>query len=182
MNDQTMSEVSCQLARPERKIHRSRQVWTLVFLAVVTLVIMQQANVSKIPKVIEAESFILRDTTGKIRATLSIDSNGNPELTLKDKEQRVLTQLHFSQWGEPRLNLIHKNGKAIVNLGVGADASTGLALTHTDGRFGAMLGVDSKGTSELRLFDKQGGTRVELFAETNSRQRSVSLTKTEIFV
>lgn len=72
---------------------------------------------------LSAERFVLVDAAGSEKATLEVDSKGNPMLTLRnEKSTAVLTT----------------NGPSLL-------------LRGPDGKTGAFLGVDSRNTSRLEL-------------------------------
>jgi hypothetical protein len=93
-------------------------------------------------KAIEAQEFILKDATGKVRATLAASDDG-PGLTLFDAK------------GQRRIALHIIRGQAA------------LVLFDGEGKYRAQLDVGEDGPS-LYLFDCQGNPRAILAPGTNS--------------
>lgn len=110
-----------------------------VFILVVTtsLLFMGQSKKQEIPNVIEGQKFVLRDSRGKIRGGLAIDSQGIARLALADEE-----------------------GKTHVTLSVNENGRSGLYITDSKGLIRAGLASLADGTPDLGLADAQGVVRV----------------------
>ena len=68
MNEPTMNNMVQRLDRLERENRRLKLLGSLVLIGIATLLLMGQAKPNRVAKVIEAEKFILRDSSGSERA------------------------------------------------------------------------------------------------------------------
>ncbi len=71
-----------RLDRLERENRRLKLAGAFLVLALVAVGAMGQVLPKAVPKVVEAERFVLRDPGGKIVATLGTEGPGTPSLTL----------------------------------------------------------------------------------------------------
>jgi len=96
---------------------------------------MGQAKPRKVAQVIEAEKFVVRDKSGKIRAALQTSVKGEPSLDLYDKNGKNRAKLGILEVGglTPFLFLLDRNEKFSLKLAeVGGD---GIMWLHDkDGR------------------------------------------------
>ena len=110
------------------------------------------------PKNIEAESFILKDANGKVRAELSMGGTG-PSLKLRDQAGTALVTLSLndSAPGGPFLLLSDPQHHAGLSMSVLEGAGSQLSLTGERADIQAHIGVTPEGTS-LALSDGEGFT------------------------
>jgi len=135
MTDASQETVTQRLDRLEREVHRWK---TLVSLSVALLSLGfllgavgdRGAGVSD---EIRARRFLLVDTHGKVRAGLSVGSDGSVALALADADEKTRAGLAVLVDGSPRLRFSDKQEKARAGLSVGADGSGTLALAGLDG-------------------------------------------------
>ena len=109
-----------------------------------------------LPKTIEAESFILKDAGGMVRAELSMGGTG-PSLKLRDTAGTALVTLALNDAapGGPFLLLSDPQHKAALSMSVLGGAGSQLTLTGDRPDIQAHLGVAPDGTS-LVLSDQDG--------------------------
>jgi hypothetical protein len=100
-----------RLIRVERENRRLKRVGALALLALAVVVLMGQA--ASPSKVVRAQLFALRDTTGKDRATLSLGTDGSPALTFLDQDAKPRLTLFTIPDGSPAVGLLDKDGKPI---------------------------------------------------------------------
>ena len=152
-----------RLEKVERQNGRLKRAGVLVVALACAVVLMGQTLTRN--RVVEAETFVLRDAGGKLRARLRtlLDSpalafydrdetlhlelgllEDSPFLILYDKGLRNRAQLSLSEDGSPSLSLLDKDWETRAVLG-----STSLEVTKT----GA---VTKTAPSSLVLFDKEG--------------------------
>ena len=132
MNDPDLRTMSDRLDRLERENRRLRRTRALPWVAVVVLALLG-AGLSEVPKVIEAERFVLRDKQGAIRAALQVEQDGESNLTFFDRA-----------------------GEDLMHLGVDSDSG---AVLRMDGKVrGSMLelGVNRFGASTLEMMEIGG--------------------------
>jgi hypothetical protein len=109
-----------------------------------------------LPKIIEAEGFILKDPSGKVRAELSMSGTG-PSLKLRDVSGMPLVNiaLNDAQPGGPFLLLSDAQHHASLNMSVLDGQGSQLALAGDRPDIQLRLGVGPSGTA-LELTDKDG--------------------------
>jgi hypothetical protein len=111
-----------------------------------------------LPKNIEAESFILKDANGKVRAELSMSGTG-PSLKLRDQAGTALVtvSLNDSAPSGPILLLSDPQHHAGLSMSVLEGAGSQLSLTGERPDIQAHIGVAPDGTN-LSLSDQDGFT------------------------
>jgi|SRR5215471_18809590 len=111
-----------------------------------------------IPKKIEAESFILKDANGRVRAELSMAGTG-PSLKLRDESGSALVTLSLNDEapGGPLLLLSDPQHHAGLSMSVLGGAGSQLSLTGERADIQAHIGVTPDGTI-LALSDQDGFT------------------------
>jgi hypothetical protein len=110
------------------------------------------------PKNIEAESFVLKDANGKVRAELAMSGEG-PSLKLRDQSGTALVTLSLldSAPGGPLLLLSDGQHRASLSMSVASGQGSQLSLIGERADIQAHIGVAPDGTS-LELTDKDGFT------------------------
>lgn len=180
MNEPTMENMVQRLDRFERENRRLKYIGALVVLGIAAVVLMGQAKSSKVTKVIEAEKFVLRDSSGSERALLSskdavfltlFDRNGKirasineTSLAIADKNGKVRIGLVVSDEGNPIVVLQNEAGKERASLYLRSDGSPGLVLRDEAMKPRAALYLSSDALPGLWLYDKdeKWRTRLEL--------------------
>lgn len=145
-----------RLDRVERENRRLKEVGSVVLVAVASLVLMGQA-VPNVAKVVEAERFVLRDASGKLRAELAVDDNGAAYLSILDREGKgSRAMVAVLPNGSGGLVVSDREGKATAQLDLGLfdGDKPGLRLFQEGLR--AELALRSDGTAHLSLSDKGG--------------------------
>ncbi len=165
MNEPTMDKLVQRLDRLERENRRLKRIGALVVVGIAAVVLMGQARLSKVAKVIEAEKFVLRDTSGQIGAILFTVDGGSPHLEFRDKKRNL--RITLGVLGDVgHLSLFSENGNSAITLRALPDGSPHLQFYDKDGNTRAVLGSTSPRTmsietkrrpeSSLVLFDKKG--------------------------
>jgi hypothetical protein len=109
-------------------------------------------------RTVEAESFILKDTSGRVRAELSMSGTG-PSLKLKDEAGTALVTLSLND-GTPKGPMLLLSGPqrhAAFALSVLEGGGSQLSLTGARPDIQLHLGVTPEGTA-VELTDKDGFT------------------------
>ncbi|MFQ5989497.1 MAG: hypothetical protein ACE5K9_06250 [Candidatus Methylomirabilales bacterium] len=155
MNEPTMETLTRRLHRVERENRRLQRIGVATLAMIAAVVLMGQAEKKDVPKAIEAESFVVRDAQGKLRAILGVWQDGEVRLLLPDQEQRSRAILAVKPDGSPYLGLYGEDGKRRIGMAVLPD---GLALgfAHADGKSRAGLSVWPDGSSTMFLADTDG--------------------------
>jgi hypothetical protein len=162
MNEPMLADLTQRLDRLERGNRRLRLAGVILLLALVAVGAMGQVLPKAVPKVVEAERFVVRDTRGKISATLGAGSGTTtPALSLADQNGKLRAGLAVLSDGAVGLVLADKDGNLRASIGLAADASSQVILYNKEGRGGAGLIVRADGAG-LTLDDKDGERRVML--------------------
>jgi hypothetical protein len=109
-----------------------------------------------LPKNIEAESFILKDSAGRSRADLSMGGTG-PSFRLLDQNGSALVtvSLNDAAPGGPFVLLSDPQHRAGLSMSVLQGGGSQLSLTGEDGAAHAHIGVTPDGTN-IELSDREG--------------------------
>ena len=102
MNEPTMDKLVQRLDRLEKENRRMKRIGALVAVGIAAVVLMGQARSSKVAKVIEAEKFVLRDTSGQVGAILFTVDEGSPHLEFRDKKRNLRITLGVMSSTSPR--------------------------------------------------------------------------------
>ena len=131
-------------------------------------------------RIVEAERFVLRDSTGAVHAKLAVEPHGSASLSLFDREGT--RRVRLSAWGlyladpggtqraslrlipdvlssgasAPVLHLADAEGKPRGTLMVLPDGSSRLLLSDGEGKGGASMQTEANGSTRLALFDRDG--------------------------
>jgi hypothetical protein len=110
------------------------------------------------PKNIEAQSFVLKDASGRVRAELSMGGTG-PSLKLRDQSGTALVTLSLNddKPAGPFLLLSDPQHHAGLSMSILEGAGSQLTLTGERADVQAHIGVTPDGTS-LALSDQEGFT------------------------
>ena len=108
------------------------------------------------PKNVEAESFVLKDANGRVRAELSMGETG-PSFQLRDQNGSALVKLSLNDGvpGGPFLLLSDPQHSAGLSMSVLGGAGSQLTLTGERADIQAHIGVSPDGTT-LALSDQDG--------------------------
>jgi hypothetical protein len=109
-----------------------------------------------LPKNIEAQSFVLKDASGRVRAELSMGGTG-PSLKLRDQSGTALVTLSLNddKPAGPFLLLSDPQHHAGLSISILEGAGSQLTLTGERADIQAHIGVTPDGTS-LALSDQEG--------------------------
>jgi hypothetical protein len=107
-------------------------------------------------KRVMAEQFVLVDSQGEHRATLSLDAGGAPALALSDASGRARAAIRLGADGAPSVVLYDTSGRRRLEVALKADGATGLGLYDETGEGRAELVVAGSGTPSLSLYGPNG--------------------------
>ena len=147
-----------RLERVEREHRWWRRLGLLVVAGAAAAVLMGQALPGR--RDIEAQSFVLLDSTGHLQARLGMLAGG-PALQLFDQNGQGRAALSVRPDGTPLLSLADGTGMGGATLAAGANKETTLLLRDPDGKVRATLGLEPHGPG-LVFTDRQGVSRVAL--------------------
>jgi hypothetical protein len=107
-------------------------------------------------RAVDAEEFVVRDSSGKRRATLGMDSDGSPKLRIFDESEKVRIALSVLFEGSPTILLYDRAIGVRVALCVSADGLPYLRLYDQADRPRAGLDVFPDDSAMLRILDRHG--------------------------
>jgi hypothetical protein len=170
-----MSETICEkdpilsrLERLEKQNRRLKRGALACLVAVASVGLMGQAQrkparppaapAPVLPKNIEAESFVLKDASGRVRAELSMGGSG-PSFKLRDQSGTALVNLSLNDEAPagPFLLLSDPQHHAGLSISILQGAGSQLTLTGERADIQAHIGVTPDGTT-LALSDQDGFT------------------------
>ena len=134
MSEPTIETLARRLDKVERENRWLKQAGVVALVVIGAVVLMGQATPSKVAKVIEAEKFVVRDKSGKVRAELSMSADGSPQLILRSSEGKSGAVLAVGTDGSPSLVLYDRNDKPRIGLSVSADGSPDLVMFSRAGK------------------------------------------------
>ena len=158
-----------RIERLEKQNHRLKRGALFFLIATASIGLMGQtqrkstrapaptpATPPAMPKNIEAESFILKDANGRVRAELSMGGTG-PSFKLRDQSGSALVTLSLNDAapGGPFVLLSDPQHRAGLSMSVLEGAGSQLSLTGERADIQAHIGVTSNGTT-LELSDQDG--------------------------
>lgn len=108
-----------------------------------------------IPQSLEAKHFVLRDDSGKMRATLGLRADGTPGLAFYEKDGRARLSLDLGPNG-PAVNLMDGTGKPQAALATRSDGTPGLGFFDHDGQIRVSLDLYNGGLPAMNLFSDDG--------------------------
>lgn len=130
MDEHPMDTVVQRLARVERENRRLKRLGGLMLLGFTAVVLMGQ---TKGARVVEAEKFVLRDPTGKVRASLSTLPDSSVGFAILSADGKSLS-LSAEGDGTMGLTMYDKSKKLRAEIFTLADGSGGLALYDASGK------------------------------------------------
>lgn len=149
-----------RLDRLEQENHRLKRAGAVLGLGVAALILMGQALPQG--RTVEAESFIVRDSRGQVRALLTAPPDGTVGLFICDPAGVLRASLRVLADGTPGLLLSDQVGQARTLLNVQGDGVGGLLLYDRSVRPRAWLSILADGTGGLALFDEGRESRAWL--------------------
>ncbi|MFQ5918328.1 MAG: hypothetical protein ACE5I0_11010 [Candidatus Binatia bacterium] len=199
MNEPTMNKLEQGLDRLERENRRLKCIGALVLVGIAAVVLMGQAKSSKVAKVIEAESFVVRDNSGTMRTELGprtlkfFDENGQERSSFNDSGlyfyggKRNFTFNVLSLGGLGATILLKNGGDTLMMrpnyISLGAAKGPLMILTSEDlrvvhnGKSYIELIADTSRGSSLNLMDQKGKTRAVLGSTSLETTRTGTVTK-----
>ena len=163
MNETTGDNLAKRLDCLERENRSLKRAGTFVILGIAAVLIMGQAKPRDGAKMAEAERFVLRDESGKVRAKLEV-VNETVVFGVHDEDGTVRASLAMVKSGAPSLSLYDKDGNTRAILGYTElettrtltkleDTSTGMVMKYETTRTGK---ITKRAESSLVLFGKDG--------------------------
>src|SRR5271170_7654389 len=105
-----LSRLELQQARLQRSNRHLRMMTGALMLVCGALITMGQAS-SAVPDTIEAQQFLLRDSSGKLRGAIGVTSDGAVGLNFSDLSGRTRLTVDLAANGTPGVDLYDQDGK-----------------------------------------------------------------------
>lgn len=165
MNESTLEKLVRRLDQVEHDNRCLRLTGALALVVIAGVVLMGQATPRKVPKMVEAEKFVVRDTDGKSLAELG-SIRGSSFLHLTDRSGSGSVSISVVADGPRKLQLWDKYGPRAEMI-VQADGESGLRIMDKKGVYRISLDVRSDGLPIMRVADRNSKTRAELLLAAN---------------
>ena len=115
------------------------------------------AKKREVPKVLEAQAFVLSDTKGKCRAQLFVDDDFGPVLWLFDSKGRQRLSIGLDVGGRPVIQLMGKDQQPAFGIGADESEGSGFTIYQPDGMPALMVGTRPLDkTVNASVFDQKG--------------------------
>jgi len=109
MNEPTMETLARRLDRVERENRRLKRSGVVALAVIAAVGLMGQATKGKVAKVIEAEKFIVRDASGKVRGVLGAHED-TVVFGLYDMQEKTRLVLFMGPDGSPGIAVYDRRG------------------------------------------------------------------------
>jgi hypothetical protein len=150
-----LSRLELKLAALQRSNRRLRLMLGALVLTGGALMTMAQSN-SGVSEALEARQFVLRDSSGKVRAALGASPDGAVGLSLHDASGRTRVSLDVEDSGSPGLDLYDQDGKRRALLALGQEGTPGVGLYDAGGKLRTSLDVPAANTPGLAFYRRNG--------------------------
>jgi hypothetical protein len=115
--------------------------------------IVTQKQKQEVPKVLEAEQFVLRDGRGRARATLSL-RDGEPAFHMLDSSGIPRMMITFELGGRGVIRIENDQG-ASIGMSVDNKGAVGFSISRQGGTFAFEAGLRD-GDLQIVIYDQQG--------------------------
>src|SRR5271170_6659159 len=153
--EQSSGELIERLSRLESqqaKLQRSNKHLRLICGALFT---MAQTS-SAVPESLDAQQFLLRDSTGKVRGAMGVTSDGAVGLNFSDPSGRTRLTVDLAANGTPGVDLYDQDGKVRATMALGDDGLPGVGLYGPNGNLRTSLDVPAAKTPGLAFYREDG--------------------------
>lgn len=130
--DTMVEALGQRLDRLERENRRVKRVGAVVLVGIAAAALMGQARTAG--RKMEAERFVVLDSSGKRRAELGVWPDGWAGLAIFDLDGKGRAGLRLAPDGAPSLALFDPDGKKRAELYAEPNNKAGLVLTDKDGK------------------------------------------------
>jgi hypothetical protein len=159
--DQSTGELIERLSRLElqqAKLQRSNKHLRMMTGVMVLLcgALFTMAETSTVTDTVEAQQFLLRDSSGKLRGSMGVLSDGAVGLNLSDPAGRTRVTVDLSANGTPGMDLYDQDGKIRETMALGDSGQPGVGLYGPDGHLRTSLDVPAKKIPGLAFYKDDG--------------------------
>jgi hypothetical protein len=144
--------MALRLERLERAQRRWRRVAAGAVVGLAAVALMGQ---KPLPRIVEAERFILRDAAGRVRAELAVDAEQSVALRFRDPDNMPRVSIGTEN-GASVLVLNEQGGKVRAGLVTLPHGAPALTLYDPNGKNRAELALTREGSPALTILDRDG--------------------------
>lgn len=150
-----LSRLELQQAKLQRSNKLLRLMTSVLMLLCGALITMGQTN-SAIPDTLQAQQFVLRDSSGNVRGAMGITSDGAVGLNFEDSKGHTRVTLDLAANGTPGLDFFDQDGKLRATFALGSAGEPGLGLYGPNGHLRTSLDVPAAQTPGLAFYHQDG--------------------------
>jgi hypothetical protein len=150
-----LSRLELQQAKLQRSNKHLRMMTGAVVLVCGALITMAQTS-SVVPDTVEAQQFLLRDSSGKLRGAMGVLSDGAVGLNFSDTNGRTRLTVDLAANGTPGVDLYDQDGKVRATMALGDAGEPGLGLFGPNGNLRTSLDVPAAKTPGLAFYKDDG--------------------------
>jgi hypothetical protein len=150
-----LSRLEMQQAKLQRSNKHLRMMTGAVVLVCGALITMAQTS-SVVPDTVEAQQFLLRDSSGKLRGAMGVLSDGAVGLNFSDTNGRTRLTVDLAANGTPGVDLYDQDGKVRATMALGDAGEPGLGLFGPNGNLRTSLDVPAAKTPGLAFYKDDG--------------------------
>ena len=150
-----LSRLELQQSTLQRSNKHLRLATGALMLICGALFTMAQTS-SIVPEAVEAQQFLLRDSSGKLRGSMGVLSDGAVGLNLEDPAGRTRVTVDLSTNGTPGIDLFDQDGKMRETIALGPSGQPGVGLYGPDGHLRTALDVPAAKTPGISFCHDNG--------------------------
>lgn len=150
-----LGRLELKLAGLQRSNRRMRLMIGALLLTGGALFTMAQSS-SGVSESLEARQFVLRDSTGRVRAALGTSPDGAVGLNLDDANGHTAVTLDVEANGSPGLDLYDHNGRRRAIIALAQQGTPGVGLYDPQGKLRTSLDVPAANTPGLAFYHENG--------------------------
>jgi len=150
-----ISRLESQQAKLQCSNKHLRMMTGAVVLLCGALLTMAETN-SAVPDTLEAQQFLLRDSSGKLRGSMGVLTDGAVGLNFSDPSGRTRVTVDLASNGTPGVDLYDQDGKVRATMALGDAGQPGLGLYGPDGHLRTSLDIPKAKTPGLAFYKDDG--------------------------
>jgi len=150
-----LSRLESQQAKLQRSNKHLRVVTGAMLLLCGALFTMGQTS-SAVPDTVEAQQFLLRDSSGKLRGSMGVLSDGAVGLNFSDPNGRTRITVDLASNGTPGVDLYDQDGKVRATMALGDAGEPGLGLFGASGNLRTSLDIPAGKIPGLSFYTNDG--------------------------
>jgi hypothetical protein len=150
-----LSRLELQQAKLQRSNKHLRMMTGVIVLLCGALFTMAETTTT-VTETVEAQQFLLRDSTGKLRGAMGVLSDGAVGLNLEDAAGRTRVTVDLASNGTPGMDFFDQDGKMRATMALGSAGEPGVGLYGPDGHLRTALDVPKAQTPGLSFYHDNG--------------------------